>query len=360
MNEISPPSSPLEAALSSAEASVPSIGGSRYLPFEFRATGAEYFRIWIVNLLLTIVTIGIYSAWAKVRRLRYFYGSTMLDGASFEYHGNPVAILKGRLITFGVYAVLAVAIQFYPWVGFLAVPVVAFGLPWVIVRARVFQMRMSSYRGLRFDFHGNYRGALSAYVGWAVVAVLTLFFLAPVWVWKRVNFLLGNTSYAGHSFSVTTPRSRFFDFCISAVGLAIVGTVLVGVIVFVMRLAGLVESSGWFVNIGLLFVFFLVSAYYQRALLNASFGGLEFGAHRLRSTLETGPLLGLYLKNLVLLVLTLGLYFPWAQVALLRYQIEHMGLETQGSLDDFVSEGAAGAAALGEEVGDFFDVDFGL
>jgi Zn-dependent protease with chaperone function len=76
------------------------------VPFEFRATGAEYLRIWIVNLLLTIVTVGIYSAWAKVRRLRYFYGSTALDGASFEYHGKPLAILKGRLITVGVSALL--------------------------------------------------------------------------------------------------------------------------------------------------------------------------------------------------------------------------------------------------------------
>jgi uncharacterized membrane protein YjgN (DUF898 family) len=69
-------------------------GASRvHIPFEFRGSGAEYFRIWIVNLLLTIVTLGIYSAWAKVRRLRYFYGNTYLDGHSFEFHGRPLAIL---------------------------------------------------------------------------------------------------------------------------------------------------------------------------------------------------------------------------------------------------------------------------
>src|SRR5262245_52514343 len=70
----------------------------RPLPFQFSASGGEYFRIWIVNLLLTIVTLGIYSAWAKVRRLRYFYGSTQIAGSSFEYHGRPLQILKGRLI----------------------------------------------------------------------------------------------------------------------------------------------------------------------------------------------------------------------------------------------------------------------
>ena len=58
------------------------------LPFEFRGNGGEYFRIWIVNLLLTIVTLGIYSAWAKVRRLRYFYGNTYLDGHPFEFQAG--------------------------------------------------------------------------------------------------------------------------------------------------------------------------------------------------------------------------------------------------------------------------------
>lgn len=47
-------------------------GAIRREAITFSATGSEYFRIWIVNLLLSIVTLGIYSAWAKVRRNRYF------------------------------------------------------------------------------------------------------------------------------------------------------------------------------------------------------------------------------------------------------------------------------------------------
>src|SRR5258705_4823558 len=64
----------------------------------FTGTGASYFGIWIVNLLLTIVTIGIYSAWAKVRRLQYFYRHTELAGSSFDFHRSPIKILIGRLV----------------------------------------------------------------------------------------------------------------------------------------------------------------------------------------------------------------------------------------------------------------------
>ena len=76
-------------------------------PVEFSATAGEYFRIWIVNLALTVATLGIYSAWAKVRKKRYFYGHTRIGDDHFEYRGNPIAILKGRLLAVGVVALAA-------------------------------------------------------------------------------------------------------------------------------------------------------------------------------------------------------------------------------------------------------------
>src|SRR5213078_3713410 len=87
--------------------------GKRH-PVEFTARAGEYFRIWIVNLALTIVTLGIYSAWAKVRKLRYFYGHTRIDGESFEYRANPIAILKGRLIAVALFAAFYAISHFAP------------------------------------------------------------------------------------------------------------------------------------------------------------------------------------------------------------------------------------------------------
>src|SRR2546421_6112345 len=74
---------------------------------EFTGTAAEYFRIWIVNLFFTLATLGIYSAWAKVRKRRYFYGSTRLDGDSFDYFASPKAILNGRIIAVAIFAIYA-------------------------------------------------------------------------------------------------------------------------------------------------------------------------------------------------------------------------------------------------------------
>lgn len=350
-----------------------SLAPARRLPFAFHATGGEYFRIWIVNLLLTIVTLGIYSAWAKVRRLRYFYGNTRLDGASFEYHGRPIQILKGRLIAFGGYAIFYVAAQVKPWAAFAFVPIAAFGVPWLLMKSRRFQMHMTSYRGLRFGFTGTYGQALAAYSGWGLLAGLTFGILWPRALWEQVHYLLSKSHYGTEQARFTTERGVFYGFCFVTGGL---GGGLLFVSGFVLTCVRMVtaslDPSGEAVAspvtaiafVPSLIVFVLaglvVAAYYQKSYLNASFGGLELGPHRVESSLETGPLFAIHLSNFVLIVLTLGLYSPWAKVRQMRYQLENLKVVASGDLDQFVAAAGDGVDAIGEEIGDFFDLDFGL
>ena len=63
---------------------------------EFKGEAREYFSIWIVNLILSILTLGIYSAWAKVRRIKYFHSNTAILGDGLRYHATGWMILKGR------------------------------------------------------------------------------------------------------------------------------------------------------------------------------------------------------------------------------------------------------------------------
>ena len=87
------------------------------LPFRFHGKSGEYFRIWIVNLILSILTLGIYSAWAKVRTNRYFYGNTRLAGSGFEYHAKPITILKSRLIAVGLLLIYVFIGNMFPYAG---------------------------------------------------------------------------------------------------------------------------------------------------------------------------------------------------------------------------------------------------
>ncbi len=58
-----------------------------FIIFKFHGNASEYFGIWIVNILLTIITLSLYAPWAKVRRLRYFYGNTEFLNAALILQG---------------------------------------------------------------------------------------------------------------------------------------------------------------------------------------------------------------------------------------------------------------------------------
>src|SRR3954468_4654839 len=100
-------------------------GHRRIVKPEFTGSAAEYFRIWIVNLFLSIVTLGVYSAWAKVRKKKYFYGNTRLDGDTFDYFASPIVIPNGPIVAVAVFVLYAFASELYPPAkfGFLALAV---------------------------------------------------------------------------------------------------------------------------------------------------------------------------------------------------------------------------------------------
>ena len=141
-------------------------------PVRFVGTGSEYFRIWIVNLLLTIVTFGIYSAWAKVRRLKYMYRNTQIAESSFDYHGSPIAILKGRLIALVLLIAYNFSFEFSLIAGVITLTLLAAIFPWLIRQSLRFRARYSSYRGIHFQFIG---GLTEIYL----IAAPLIFFIVP-------------------------------------------------------------------------------------------------------------------------------------------------------------------------------------
>src|ERR1700704_2546219 len=120
-------------------------GEQRY-PGEFTGSTGQYFRIWIVNLALTVLTLGIYSAWAKVRKRRYFYSHTRIDGEGFEYRANPLAILKGRLIAVALLVLFYGVGYFSPLYQLLLWIPIAIVAPWLLVRSFAFNAYNTAYR----------------------------------------------------------------------------------------------------------------------------------------------------------------------------------------------------------------------
>ena len=67
---------------------------------KFRGQGSVLTGIFLVNLLLTVLTLGIYYAWAKVKTKKYIYSSTYLEESSFQYHATGKELFMGYLKVF--------------------------------------------------------------------------------------------------------------------------------------------------------------------------------------------------------------------------------------------------------------------
>jgi uncharacterized membrane protein YjgN (DUF898 family) len=149
----------LDPGIPLAPLQAPQADETHKLSIEFTGSGSEYFRIWIVNLLLLMVTAGIYYPWAKVRRLRYFYGNTVVGGEPLGFHADPTKLLKGYLLVGLLFMLYSAAGKFSATAGFIAFLIVAALWPALLKSSMQFRMANTSWRGLRFGFKGSLEGA---------------------------------------------------------------------------------------------------------------------------------------------------------------------------------------------------------
>jgi uncharacterized membrane protein YjgN (DUF898 family) len=331
-------------------------------PVVFTATAGEYFRIWIVNLALTIVTLGLYSPWAKVRRKRYFYEHTAVDGDTFEYRGNPVAILKGRLIALAIAALLWMVSHFAPALVVVVIIAMIFVIPWLIVRSFAFNAYNSAFRNLRFHFRGSYGRALKLLLGYGFLTVIT-FGLGYFWLKTRMTeFIVRSHYYGTTQFEVPDLKKSFFKVYGNMIGLGfLLGLFIVGMtVVFAAVIPNPDSPMGIAITIlsyvGYLYIF----AYVRAGIINATWNQATLGNVHFACTLKATKLFGIYVANILAILVTLGLATPWAVVRTMRYRAENLEIVAAGSLEAFVTAESANVSAAGEEVGEMFDFDFSL
>ena len=335
----------------------------------FTGNAAEYFKIWIVNIALTVITLGIYSAWAKVRKLRYFYGNTSIDDGHFDYHAKPTAILFGRVIAVGMVFAYYLLSQYAPVAGFAVIALIILLVPVLMVRAKVFQLRNTSYHGLRFNFQRNYKDSFIVFYGGALITLLSLGLAAPSAIYMRNKFVANNAGYGKTLFEFGGRQGEFYAIFWRSVGLALLGAI--GLAVVIGGLGALTEAvAGDTPRGGLavqamsilfllpLFAFYAaIGIYVQTRQRNYVWNSTTLGDNRFESTLSVRSMVFILLTNAVAIALSLGLLIPWAQVRLARYRAEHMTLHLADNWRDYTVAKDRQGSALGEEIGEAFDVD---
>ncbi len=305
----------------------------------FHGSGGSLFGIWVVNVLFTLLTLGIYYFWAKVRVRGYVLSQSEIEADRFAYHGTGRELLVGflkALLYFAVPIVLLTVVRdvLDVWIGLKIVAgllvyllVVVF-IPVATVGARRYRLSRTSWRGIRFSFRGRAREFVRIFVVGSLVSSFTLGLYYPFFDTQRQAFM------ASHSWFGT----RRFDF--DGAGRDLFGAFLLTLVLTPFTL-GLV----WF--------------WYVARKRRYFWGHTTFGAARFRSTVTAWPLAGLLAGNLLLLIVTLGLGWPWARVRSVRFAFRYLTLE--GPLDlDAIQQDARAASATGEGLAGILDVGGGF
>jgi uncharacterized membrane protein YjgN (DUF898 family) len=84
------------------------------------------------------------------------------------------------------------------------------------------------------------------------------------------------------------------------------------------------------------------------------------GSHQFTSAMKAGRMVFIVFTNVIGIILTLGLFTPFAQVRAMKYRLESMALIPNGSLDEFITAEQENASATGEGMADVFDFDLSL
>ncbi len=403
-----------------------------FQPFVFRGNSKEFFKIWIVNILLTILTLGIYSAWAKVRTNRYLYSSTYLNNSNFEYNADPKKILYGRAIVVGLYALFSyfseisydIKIAIGIMIGFLLI------IPYLIRQAVSFKFKSASYRNVSFRYNGKIKSFYAfffkaflyiifailpiIFVGWlgsaskgkgvssnalspykekildiingygidikiiflmtlAISSIMIVMFIPAIYKGFK-DLIINNGSYGQTNFKfLGTKKGAINTFIKMGIGnflaVAILGGITFGAIIFFgnvfnFKAINFNTQSGNLIITAIIMLVYLSFVGLIKGINDAFLSNyirnntkLEFCEFKS----EISPLkLGLIgMTNMIAIVFSFGLLYPWAKIRYIRYKLEN----TQFACDDynkFVGSRNAHGTALGEETTDFFDIDIGF
>ena len=359
----------MDDVLSSAES-----GAYTREPLRFTGRGGEYFQIWIVNLLLTIVTFGIYSAWAKVRRLQYFYRHTELAGSTFDFHGNPVKILIGRIAALVMLGVYNYSVRLQSWLTIVVVALVAALLPWLLRNSLRFRLYNTSWRGARFHFRGSVGGAYRVFLLYGILSFLSLGMLVPFEHQRLKAYQHGNSWFGRAQFSFHAGVGKFYR----AYLIILAGLVLFGVVVGMAGIGSVLgallpqKAGGPVANpkavlaaVGLLWgggilIALAIGPLFHAMITNLIWSNTRLGPHRIECHVSTPRLMWITVSNFVLVVVTLGFFMPWAKVRMARFLIEAITLLPVSDLQEFVDSEPESIEAFGEETASIFDVDIAL
>lgn len=322
---------------------------SNQYQFTFKGKGGDFFIIFLKNIFLTIVTLGVYKFWAQVEVNKFLYRNTEFSNSPFDFHGTGkekfMGFLKAMLIIVpGIigYAMLSTLLVsvFGPQVGQVISIILLYGTilalqPLIMIGSKRYALSRTSWHQIRFSFHGKYKDLVLIMVKGAFLTGIT-FGIYSAWFFNELNhFNVNHSKFGNKSFRYKGDGSEYFK------------VFFLGYLLTIITFG--IYSFKWRADL---------DRYYYK--------NLEFGEGSFKSEITGFELFKNDIVVFAMIIFSLGLAMPWAMVKSLQFQFSMLSFNGNPGLEEVfaymdekssaLADGLADSGEAIDTVGDFVGV----
>ncbi len=305
---------------------------------EFKGDGWELLGIYIINWILTTITIGLYYPWAKIKRLRYVFSQTEFAGTRFEFHGTGREVFIGYIkvwaLIVGLYAVLmygALSQNFAVLFTAIMLFYVAFFLliPFAIHGMMRYRTSCTTWRGIHWGYRGNRGTLIGKFILGVILTAITLSIYSSWFTTDMRKYIIGNIRFGSIRFEYTGK----------------------GFPLFLINLKGIIFTI---LTLGI-YIF-----WYQRNYHNFYVNHIRAVQGEkvipFKAATTAGGYFELLVINLLIVIFTLGIGYPFTVVRSLKFFFENLQIDPSFNPEDILQTEEDYKNALGEDIGDVLDI----
>ncbi len=306
---------------------------------KFNGSGGTLFGLTIVNTLLTVITLGLYYPWAKVKYLKFYYQNLTLSNDHFSFHGTGAEMFKGFIKAFlliigllGIYGIcVAVKVPFLALVGMLVyLTGFIFLIPISLHGTYRYRLAKTSWRSIHFGYRGNITELIKLFLKGFGLTLVTFGIYSS---WFEINlrkYIYKHIRFGNAKFNFTGNGNEYF----------------------------FINLKGMFLTIITLGIY---SFWYSAELFRYHYKNTEVEhngqIYRLNSNVSGGSVFGLYFVNGLIISFTLGLGFAWAKVREMKFFAENILIPEELDTDNITQTEEDYTDATGDSMFDFLDLN---
>src|ERR1700722_7765992 len=223
---------------------------------------------------------------------------------------------------------------------------IALVMPWLLRNSLRFRLYNTSWRGTRFHFRGTVAGAYRVFLLNGFLALITLYIMAP-FMHQRLKAYQHDNSWFGRTrCSFHASAGQFYLIYLLLLAALVVFFIVMGAagIFGTFAAMGKAQQNGGGVDpasvIRMLAILYgalilmavTIGPIFHALITNLIWNNTRLGEHRIECNMSPWVLIWISVSNFVLVVLTLGLFIPWAMVRLAKFQLESVRLLPAGDL----------------------------